>query len=163
MILKSRTTIDAHIGGRIRDRRLLMGLSGRQLAEMIGVTTQQVHKYETGTDRISAGLIYVVAQALNTPISHFFEGLGGPQIPVGQRQRLLMEFTHSFREIQNEEHQNRYSPSGGSGRRDLDHLAPAPGIRGRVFDCVSSLRCVNSHPRSSMTSPGYRKQGLSVE
>jgi len=101
MILKSRTTIDAHIGGRIRDRRLLMGLSGRQLAEMIGVTTQQVHKYETGVDRISAGMMYVIAQALETPTSYFFEELGG-ETPVGQRERLLMEFAHSFREIQNE-------------------------------------------------------------
>ena len=76
-----------------------------QLAEMIGVTTQQVHKYETGVDRISAGMMYVIAQALETPISYFFEGLGGLQIPVGQRQRLLMEFTHSLREIQNKKHQ----------------------------------------------------------
>jgi len=96
------TTVDASIGGRIRERRLLVGLSGRQLAEMIGVTTQQVHKYETGHDRISAGLLYVLAQALETPIPYFFEGLGGVRSPIGQRQRLLMEFAHSFREIQNE-------------------------------------------------------------
>ena len=68
---------------------------------MIGVTTQQVHKYETGVDRISAGMMYVVAQALETPISYFFEELGG-QTPVGQRERLLMEFAHSFSKIQNE-------------------------------------------------------------
>jgi transcriptional regulator with XRE-family HTH domain len=102
---KQATVDDAYIGGRIRDCRLLLGLSGRQLAEMIGVTTQQIHKYETGHDRITAGLLYVVAQALETPISYFFDGLSGQQIPVGQRQRLLMEFTHSLREIQNEKHQ----------------------------------------------------------
>jgi transcriptional regulator with XRE-family HTH domain len=102
MILKkSRTTVDAHIGGRIRDRRLFMGLFGRQLAEMIGVTTQQVHNYETGADRVSAGMMYVIARALETPISYFFEELGG-QTPLGQRERLLMEFAHSFSKIQNE-------------------------------------------------------------
>jgi transcriptional regulator with XRE-family HTH domain len=97
--------IDANIGGRIRERRLLLGLSGRQLAEMIGVSTQQVHKYETATDRVSAGLLYLFAQALETPVTYFFEGLGGQQIPVSQRQRLLMEFVHNFREIQNKKHQ----------------------------------------------------------
>jgi transcriptional regulator with XRE-family HTH domain len=105
MTSKSPTTVNASIGGRIRERRLLLGLSGRQLAKMIGVTTQQLHKYETGHDRITSGLLYVVAQAVETPISYFFEGLAGEQIPVGQRQRLLMKFTHSLREIQNEKHQ----------------------------------------------------------
>jgi transcriptional regulator with XRE-family HTH domain len=72
---------------------------------MIGVTTQQVHKYETANDRISAGLLHVVAQALETPISYFFEELGGQKRPVGRRERLLMEFAYSFRKIQNEKHQ----------------------------------------------------------
>jgi transcriptional regulator with XRE-family HTH domain len=107
--MRSPTTVDASIGGRVRERRLLLGLRGRQLAEIIGVTTQQVHRYETGDDRISAGMMYVVAQALETPISYFFEGLGGQQIPVGQRQRLLMEFADNFREIQNEKHQQAIS------------------------------------------------------
>ena len=105
MASRNRTTVDAHIGERIRERRLLLGLSGRELAEMIGVTTQQVHKYETGVDRISAALLYLLAQALETPIPHFVEGFGGKQDPVRQRQRLLMEFTHSFRAIQDENHQ----------------------------------------------------------
>jgi transcriptional regulator with XRE-family HTH domain len=99
------TTVDASIGKHVRARRLLLGISGRQLAEIIGVTTQQVHKYETGVDRISAGLLYVVAEALDTPISYFFGRLSAKQVPVGQRQRMLMEFTHNFGEIQNENHQ----------------------------------------------------------
>jgi DNA-binding XRE family transcriptional regulator len=66
---------DRHVGARIRERRVMMGLSQQQLARMVGVTYQQAHKYERGLNRISAGRLFEIAQVLDVPVSFFFEGL----------------------------------------------------------------------------------------
>jgi transcriptional regulator with XRE-family HTH domain len=55
------TTADDHIGGRIRERRIMLGLTQHQLTEMIGVTYQQAHKYERGINRVSAGRLFEIA------------------------------------------------------------------------------------------------------
>jgi transcriptional regulator with XRE-family HTH domain len=65
--------IDNHVGARIRERRILLGLTQQKLAEMIGVTYQQAHKYEHGINRLSAGRLYELAGALGVPITYFFE------------------------------------------------------------------------------------------
>src|SRR5262249_38137644 len=67
--------IDRHVGARIRERRIMLGLTQQQLADLIGVTYQQAHKYERGINRVSAGRLFEVAQVLSVPVSHFFEGL----------------------------------------------------------------------------------------
>ena len=67
--------IDIHVGNRIRERRILLGFTQQQMANLIGVTYQQAHKYERGINRISAGRLYSIASALNVPINYFFEGL----------------------------------------------------------------------------------------
>lgn len=67
--------IDAHIGRRIRMRRWLRGLTQQELGQAIGVVFQQVQKYESGSDRISASRLFEVSQALGIPVSYFFEGL----------------------------------------------------------------------------------------
>ena len=64
---------DRHVGSRIRERRVMMGLSQQQLAKMIGVTYQQAHKYERGLNRISAGRLFEIGQVLGVPVSWFFE------------------------------------------------------------------------------------------
>ena len=56
--------IDRSVGARMRERRMMLGLTQQQMAELIGVTYQQAHKYETGINRISAGRLYQIAQAL---------------------------------------------------------------------------------------------------
>src|ERR671917_1679839 len=66
---------DRHVGARIRERRVMMGLSQQQLARMVGVTYQQAHKYERGLNRISAGRLFEIAQVLGVGVSWFFEGL----------------------------------------------------------------------------------------
>ena len=71
------TNVDAYVGQRLRQRRTLLGLSQEKLGEAIGVTTQQIQKYETGSNRIGAGRLYQLSQALQVPVSYFFEGLGG--------------------------------------------------------------------------------------
>lgn len=70
------TDVDAHVGRRIRQRRTLLGMSQEKLAEALDLTFQQVQKYERGTNRVGAGRLYQLAQALDVPIAYFFEGLG---------------------------------------------------------------------------------------
>lgn len=71
--------IDRHVGLRIRMRRKELGISQERLAESIGLTFQQVQKYERAANRVSASKLWEVARALNTSISYFYEGLGRPE------------------------------------------------------------------------------------
>jgi len=107
---RSTGAIDDFVGGRIRERRIMLGLTQQQLAEMIGVTYQQAHKYERGINRVSAGRLYEIARVLNAPITYFYEGLGeeAPR-PAAPHQRMLLEIARNFAEIQNEKHQEAVS------------------------------------------------------
>ncbi|MGB8622807.1 MAG: helix-turn-helix transcriptional regulator [Paracoccaceae bacterium] len=67
--------VDIHVGKRIRHKRWLAGLTQSELAEKLGVRFQQVQKYESGQNRISASRLFMCAQALNVPVSCFFEGI----------------------------------------------------------------------------------------
>ncbi|MEM7168767.1 MAG: helix-turn-helix domain-containing protein [Pseudomonadota bacterium] len=69
--------IDIHVGGQIRARRILLGLSQEQLGRSLMVTFQQVQKYEQGSNRVSASRLYALAHALGVPVSFFYEGLSG--------------------------------------------------------------------------------------
>ncbi|MCF8496668.1 MAG: helix-turn-helix domain-containing protein [Alphaproteobacteria bacterium] len=68
-------SVDTHVGQRLRVRRSLLGLSQEKLAESIGLTFQQVQKYERGLNRISAGRLYNLSNILHVPVSYFFENL----------------------------------------------------------------------------------------
>jgi transcriptional regulator with XRE-family HTH domain len=72
--------IDVHVGGRIRMRRRMLGVSQEKLADALGLTFQQVQKYERGANRVSASKLYEIAAALKTPVAHFFEGLADPSM-----------------------------------------------------------------------------------
>ncbi|NNE79526.1 MAG: helix-turn-helix domain-containing protein [Silicimonas sp.] len=67
--------VDVHVGKRIRHRRWLVGMTQQQLAEKVGIKFQQIQKYETGMNRVSASRLWDVAAALTVPVSFFFEGL----------------------------------------------------------------------------------------
>lgn len=69
--------VDGYVGGRLRLRRTLLGLSQEKLAEAIGLTFQQVQKYERGTNRISASRLYQFAKILDVPVSYFFDQYEG--------------------------------------------------------------------------------------
>lgn len=71
--------VDTHIGSRIRDRRISLGLSQADLGGLIGVSYQQVHKLERGLNRASAGALVRASRALLVPVSYFFEGLEAPR------------------------------------------------------------------------------------
>jgi transcriptional regulator with XRE-family HTH domain len=107
---RSTAAIDHHIGGRIRERRVMLGLTQQQLAEMIGVTYQQAHKYERGINRVSAGRLFEIARVLSAPITYFYEGIGeeGPR-QIMPHQRMLLEITRNVAEIRNEKHQEAVS------------------------------------------------------
>ena len=82
--------IDAHIGARVRSRRRALGFTQDLLAERIGVTAQQVHKYESGANRVAASKLYEIALILQAPVSYFFEGLPGAAGPA-VRGRILLD------------------------------------------------------------------------
>ena len=69
------TDIDLHLGRRLRRRRRLLGLTQQQLALQVGIRFQQIQKYECGANRISAARLWQLAEALETPIAYFYEGL----------------------------------------------------------------------------------------
>src|SRR5260370_31151748 len=106
---RSTAAIDDHVGARIRERRIMLGLTQQQLAEMIGVTYQQAHKYERGINRVSAGRLYEIARVLNAPITYFYDGGGEEARPAPTHQRMLLEIARNFSEIQNERHQEAVS------------------------------------------------------
>lgn len=67
--------VDVHVGKRIRHRRWLVGMTQQQLAEKVGIKFQQIQKYETGANRVSASRLWDIAASLDVPVSFFFEGL----------------------------------------------------------------------------------------
>lgn len=101
---------DRHVGTRIRERRIMLGLSQQQMADLIGVTYQQAHKYERGINRISAGRLYEISQVLGVPVGYFFEGLENQRVPdLTARQRMCLELARNFSSIHNEKHQEALS------------------------------------------------------
>lgn len=70
--------IDAHVGRRLRSQRVVLGLSQEELGRRLGLTFQQVQKYELGYNRISASRLYQLSEELGVPVSWFFEGAGSP-------------------------------------------------------------------------------------
>jgi transcriptional regulator with XRE-family HTH domain len=71
--------VDRHVGALIRAKRRAMGMSQSELASALGITFQQVQKYERGANRVSSSKLYEIAQKLNTPLTAFFEGLDHPE------------------------------------------------------------------------------------
>ena len=71
--------VDAHVGKRIRHRRWMVGMTQQQLADKVGIKFQQIQKYETGMNRVSASRLWDISDALGVQISFFFEGLSDTQ------------------------------------------------------------------------------------
>ena len=90
--------IDRHVGARMREGRIMLGLTQQQLADLIGITYQQGHKYEKGVNRIAGGRLYTIAQALGVEVAFFYEGIGAPSSAgkPTEHQRLLLELTRNF-------------------------------------------------------------------
>src|ERR1700681_2038705 len=107
---RSTAAVDDHVGARIRERRIMLGLTQQQLAELIGVTYQQAHKYERGLNRVSAGRLFEIGRVLNVPVGYFFEGFGEDDVrEVPQRERMMLEIARNFADITDERHQDAVS------------------------------------------------------
>ena len=74
--------VDIHVGGRVRLRRTLLGLSQTALGEAIGITFQQLQKYENGSNRISASRLFDLSRVLDVPVGFFFDGVLDPAVPA---------------------------------------------------------------------------------
>jgi transcriptional regulator with XRE-family HTH domain len=99
--------IDRHVGARLRERRLLLGMTQQQMAELIGVTYQQAHKYERGINRISGGRLYAIARALGVEVNYLFEGFSAEAkvFEATLEQRMLLELTRNFINIPSRQQQ----------------------------------------------------------
>lgn len=75
--------IDQHVAGRVRQARKVLGITQRELGAAIGVSYRQVHKYERGLNRVDAGTLFSIANALKLPVSYFYQGLGCAGPPPG--------------------------------------------------------------------------------
>jgi transcriptional regulator with XRE-family HTH domain len=102
---KQANPIDAQVGNRVRIRRMLIGMSQERLGDLLGLTFQQVQKYEKGVNRIGAGRLFEVSRILNVPIDFFYEGVssqlaGQPGMNEPQGAPPVMEFVSSGEGLQ---------------------------------------------------------------
>lgn len=67
--------VDIHVGKRVRHRRWMVGMTQQQLADRVGIKFQQIQKYETGMNRVSASRLFDIAAVMDVPVSFFFEGI----------------------------------------------------------------------------------------
>jgi len=94
--------VDIHVGERVRQRRWMMALTQQQLGDSVGIKFQQIQKYESGTNRISASRMWDIASVLKVPVSFFFEGIEGQAAdtdesrgaPLGNKEALQLVRTY---------------------------------------------------------------------
>lgn len=131
--------IDAHVGARIRLRRTLLGMSQEKLGEALGLTFQQVQKYERGVNRVGASRLFDLSRVLDVPISFFFDDMPEPLAGANgsyQTTRAVGGFA---------EGQNGFGGDEIMNRRETLELVRAyyrisePAVRKRVFDLIKSM------------------------
>ncbi len=125
---KQANPIDAQVGNRVRIRRMLIGMSQERLGDLLGLTFQQVQKYEKGVNRIGAGRLFEVSRILGVPIDFFYEGVGA-QIAGG-----------GFAEAEGAPPVMEFVSSGEGLQLSLAFMKiKDPKVRKRVLDLVKSL------------------------
>ena len=78
--------VDVHVGRRLRSKRVIEGMSQDDLGKAVGVTFQQIQKYEKGLNRIGCSRLFDISNAINTPVSFFFEGLNKEGLPMSEQE-----------------------------------------------------------------------------
>ncbi|WP_426958319.1 helix-turn-helix domain-containing protein [Muricoccus radiodurans] len=130
--VKSSTPMDAHVGGRIRLRRMLLGMSQTEVAEALSISFQQVQKYERGVNRIGASRLFELARVLDVPISFFFDDASDSPGASVKRQSAVPSMTNSAGA--NPLHQRETLELVRAYYRIAD-----PAIRKRVLELTKSL------------------------
>ena len=123
--------IDVHVGNRIRMRRMLIGMSQEKLGERLGLTFQQVQKYEKGTNRVSASRLFHVAHVLGVPVQFFYEDL-----PAGVEDDSALGFAESTEQAVIT---NFLNSTEGLQLNRAFHQISDPDVRRRVVDLVKSI------------------------
>ena len=119
--------VDLYVGGRIRLRRRTLGVSQEKLAEDLGLTFQQVQKYERGANRVSASKLYEIARSLSVPVAFFFEGLNDP-VSGGVADQGTDAILHDF-----------LMTAEGVELASLFPMIRRPRIRRRILDLVRAM------------------------
>ena len=125
---RSPNPVDVHVGKRIRDRRKEVRVTQEKLAEHLGLTFQQVQKYEKGANRVSASKLYEIAQALNASIEYFFRGFNEPTIAMPGVAEVGDPFVHDF-----------ITTSEGQALTNAFPKIHSPDVRRRVLELVKAL------------------------
>lgn len=120
--------IDRHVGSRVRLRRQILNMSQEKLGDELGVTFQQVQKYERGTNRIGAGRLWTMARVLEVPVAFFYEGVNAssatPGFAEGDQTPIINDFLQS---------------SDGVALAQAFSRITDPKVRRRVLELVRSL------------------------
>ena len=125
---KQANPIDAQVGNRVRIRRMLIGMSQEKLGDMLGLTFQQVQKYEKGVNRIGAGRLYEISRILGVPIDFFYDGMAAAQDAGG------------FAESRSTPPVMEFVSSGEGLQLSLAFMKiKDPKVRKRMLDLVKSL------------------------
>jgi transcriptional regulator with XRE-family HTH domain len=128
--------IDKHVGERIRRRRRAHGLSQDDLAVAVGLTFQQIQKYERGANRVSASKLYQIARALKATINYFYEGLPDPILKTELTEDIQQAFVHQM-PFTNEEHELIKYFGRLESRLNMIEFARISGVKP---SCRSGLR-----------------------
>jgi transcriptional regulator with XRE-family HTH domain len=125
--------IDVHVGRRLRERRAVLGLSQERLGDLLGITFQQIQKYERGSNRIGSSRLFQLGKVMGVPVAFFFEGVPEALYVAPQQPPGLAEDTAGF------------DMSGALGDRDVEIPGDVPGF----FQHRDVLELVRAYHRIS--------------
>ncbi|MFA5952747.1 MAG: helix-turn-helix transcriptional regulator [Hyphomicrobium sp.] len=129
MLKKVPNPIDRHVGSRVRMRRMLAGVSQEKLGDALGVTFQQIQKYEKGSNRVSASRLQHIAKMLDVPVAFFFDGAPNGDLPAG-----------GFSDAASSAYASDFmSSSEGVQLTKAFVRIKSPKVRRRIIDLVESL------------------------
>lgn len=124
--------VDVHVGKRLRLRRSILGMSQEAIGKSIGVTFQQIQKYERGINRMGASRLYDFGRALNVPVSYFFEGFGDYVQPDA------MELSAAENESKVFEHEDINSRETLEIMRVYSRIK-SPAVRKRIIELIRAF------------------------
>ena len=136
---KSTSSIDMEIGSRVRMRRISIGMSQEKLGDMLGLTFQQVQKYEKGTNRISVSRLVDIAKILGVDIHFFFDGIEGGKLDAGFAEEGVTPL-HRPSDV---------DPRRPSADQDLYRRIKNPKVRKSIVQLVAALASQRGIERST--------------